>query len=111
VLIDDPEVKSVAVLSAPDELHNEEVVSCIVLSEGIEASSTKAREIQERARDRLAYYKLPAWIAFIDKVPVTGTQKVQKGQIFLDVEDPRDDPRIIDLRQYKRRKPVAAAAS
>jgi crotonobetaine/carnitine-CoA ligase len=109
VLIDDAEVKSVAVLSVPDELHNEEVVACIVLSDGIAATHDKAREIQERARDRLAYYKLPAWIAFIDKVPVTGTQKVQKGQIFVDVEDPREDPRIIDLREYKRRKPVAAA--
>lgn len=111
VLIDDPQVKSVAVLSAPDELHNEEIVACVVLANGIEPTREMAREIQDRARARLAHYKLPAWIAFIDKVPVTGTQKVQKGQIFLDMEDPREDPRMIDLREFKRRKPAPATAS
>ncbi|WP_343227807.1 AMP-binding protein [Sphingobium phenoxybenzoativorans] len=110
-LIDNPEVASVAVMSVPDELHNEEVIACVVLAKGVQASADKAMEIQDRARAKLAYYKLPAWIAFIDKVPVTGTQKVQKGQIFVDIDDPREDPRTIDLRAFKRRKATANAAS
>jgi acyl-CoA synthetase (AMP-forming)/AMP-acid ligase II len=108
-LIDDPEIASVAVMSVPDELHNEEIIACIVLADGVEASAERAMAIQDRARAKLAHYKLPAWIAFIDKVPVTGTQKVQKGLIF-DVDDPRQDARTVDLRAFKRRNATASAA-
>jgi crotonobetaine/carnitine-CoA ligase len=52
----------------------------------------------------LTYYKLPGWIIFVDKLPKTGTQKVQKGLIFPDHEDPRQAAGAIDLRQLKKRK-------
>ena len=29
--------------------------------------------------DRLAYYKAPATVAFVDAVPLTSTQKIQRG--------------------------------
>src|SRR6185436_248402 len=31
---------------------------------------------------RLAYFKAPGWILFLDTLPTTGTQKVQKTRIF-----------------------------
>jgi hypothetical protein len=42
-------------------------------------------------------------VLFLDKLPTTGTQKVQKTQIFKPGEDPRQRPGIIDLRARKRR--------
>lgn len=102
-LIGDPAVALVAVLSVPDEFHDEEIMACIQLVAGVQPSIELARTIVEAARDKLAHYKLPAWIAFVDAIPVTGTQKVRKGVLFAEGCDPRKDPRSHDLRQLKRR--------
>jgi crotonobetaine/carnitine-CoA ligase len=52
---------------------------------------------------RLAYFKAPGYILFCDTLPTTGTQKVQKTQIFSPDTDPRTLPGVIDFRAYKRR--------
>ena len=52
---------------------------------------------------RLAYFKAPAWWLFLDRLPTTGTQKVQKTRIFPPGEDPRRRPGALDLRDRKRR--------
>ncbi len=112
-LIGDPAVQLVAVISVPDDFHDEEIMACVRLAPGVAPSLEVAREIVDRARDKLAHYKLPAWIAFVDQIPVTGTQKVRKGVIFPEGSDPREDPRSHDLRQMKRRAvpgPASAGA-
>jgi acyl-CoA synthetase (AMP-forming)/AMP-acid ligase II len=53
--------------------------------------------------DRLAYFKAPGWLLFVDSLPTTGTQKVQKTQIFKAGEDPRQRPGIYDFRGRKKR--------
>jgi crotonobetaine/carnitine-CoA ligase len=69
--------------------------------------SAAGRELGERLQDwclgRLAYFKAPGWILFVDRLPTTGTQKVQKTQIFPKGEDPRRSPGALDLRPRKRR--------
>ena len=48
------------------------------------ASVMRARLAEAIARacaERLAYYKVPAHIAFVDAIPVTATQKLQRGAI------------------------------
>ena len=49
-------------------------------------------KIFQQAFDRMAYYKLPGWIVFVESLPVTGTQKVVKHRIFDGDEDPRKRP-------------------
>jgi crotonobetaine/carnitine-CoA ligase len=46
---------------------------------------------------------VPGWVLFVDRLPTTGTQKVQKAQIFPREEDPRQRPGAIDLRARKKR--------
>ena len=53
--------------------------------------------------ERLAYFKAPGWILFVESLPTTGTQKVQKTQIFPRGEDPRRRPGVLDLRTRKKR--------
>jgi len=101
-LIDDPVVALVAVIAVPDELHDEEVMACIRLADGVEPSPALAEAIVRRARSRLSHFQLPGWIAFVDRIPVTGTQKVRKGELFEAGSDPRKDVRSHDLRQVKR---------
>jgi acyl-CoA synthetase (AMP-forming)/AMP-acid ligase II len=104
-LVRDPAVDLVAVIAVPDELHDEEIMACVRVTAGHSAGAQLAAAILERARDKLAHYKLPGWIAFLDEIPVTGTQKIRKGVLFPEGSDPRADPRTYDLRTLKRRPP------
>jgi crotonobetaine/carnitine-CoA ligase len=96
-------VAQVAVVAAPDELREEEVMACIVPMPGIKADAALAQALFELCNTRLAYFKAPGWVLFLDKLPTTGTQKVQKTQIFAPGEDPRLRAGIIDLRARKKR--------
>jgi crotonobetaine/carnitine-CoA ligase len=96
-------VAQVAVVAAPDELREEEVMACIVPMPGIKADTALAQALFELCNTRLAYFKAPGWVLFLDKLPTTGTQKVQKTQIFAPGEDPRLRAGIIDLRARKKR--------
>ena len=111
-----PKVRQTAVMAAPDEIREAEVLACIVLKDDknpgmpLDVSTLsddeKARladELFEFCHDRLAYYKAPGWIWFTNEIPTTGTQKIQKHKIFPQGGDPRTQPGMIDLRDRKRR--------
>ena len=53
----------------------------------------------------LAYYKAPGWVHIVQSLPTTGTQKIQKHNIYPVGTDPRSLPDVIDLRALKRRQP------
>jgi acyl-coenzyme A synthetase/AMP-(fatty) acid ligase len=99
-LADHPAVAQVAVIAAPDPVRDEEVFACIVLKEQGAASLELARSIQDQCLERLAYFKAPGYVAFIDALPTTSTNKVQKAKLADFAFDP--DLRF-DLRGRKRR--------
>ena len=96
-------VAQVAVLAAPDEIREEEVLACVVPMAGVTPGAALAARLFDWCMGRLAYYKAPGWILFVPSLPTTGTQKVQKAQIFPRGEDPRRRPGAIDLRAGKKR--------
>jgi crotonobetaine/carnitine-CoA ligase len=96
-------VAQVAVLPVADELREEEVLACVVTMPGVEAGPGLAEALFEHCNARLAYFKAPGWMLFLDRLPTTGTQKVQKTRIFAAGADPRTCPGIVDLRGRKRR--------
>ncbi|MBO6827685.1 MAG: AMP-binding protein [Sneathiella sp.] len=96
-------VAQVAVISAPDDLREEEVMACIVLMDGQEPTEALARELFDFTFERLAYFKPPGWMLFVDSLPTTGTQKIQKTQIFPAGTDPRDSDGIFDFRALKKK--------
>ncbi len=104
VLQSAPWVAQVAVLACPDELRESEVLACVVAKPGETADADLARRLHDWAADRLAYYKAPGWLLFMDRLPTTGTQKIQKHQIFDRQEDPRGRAGIHDLRHCKKRR-------
>jgi len=99
-LAEHPAVAQVAVIAAPDPVRDEEVFACIVLKERGAASLELARSIQDHCLARLAYFKAPGYVAFIDALPTTSTNKVQKARLADFAFDP--DKRF-DLRGGKRR--------
>jgi crotonobetaine/carnitine-CoA ligase len=100
-------VAQVAVLAVPDEIREEEVMACVVPMPTVPADAALAGRLCDWCLDRLAYFKAPGWVLFLDTLPTTGTQKVQKAQIFPRGEDPRHHPGAVDLRARKRRRPPA----
>jgi acyl-CoA synthetase (AMP-forming)/AMP-acid ligase II len=97
-------VAQVAVLAVPDEIREEEVMACIVAMPGSVASGALAERLVDWCLGKLAYFKAPGWVLFVDSLPTTGTQKVQKTQICPRGEDPRRHPGALDLRDRKRRR-------
>ena len=97
------EVAQVAVLAVPDEVREEEVMACVVPMPGVAGDTALADRLFDWCMQRLAYFKAPGWILFVPSLPTTGTQKVQKTQIFPRGEDPRRRTGILDLRARKRR--------
>jgi crotonobetaine/carnitine-CoA ligase len=96
-------VAQVAVIAVPDELRDEEVMACVVAMPGVKADRGLAEVLADWCRARLAYFKAPGWVVFLDALPTTGTQKVQKTQIFPRGEDPRRRAEAIDVRERKNR--------
>ncbi len=103
-LVADGRVAQVAVFAVPDEMRDEEVMACIVPADGIEGGAGLAVSLMALCQEKLAYYKAPGWWLFVDQLPTTGTQKVQKQKIFSDGQDPRAQPGILDFRERKQRR-------
>jgi len=97
-------VAQVAVLAVPDEVREEEVMACIVPMPGVRADAALAERVFAWCMERLAYFKAPGFILFVGSLPTTGTQKVQKTQIFAKGDDPRRRPGVVDLRERKRQR-------
>jgi crotonobetaine/carnitine-CoA ligase len=98
-----PGVAGVAVLAVADELREEEVLACIVPQADAARDEAAARAIFDASLEQLAYFKVPAWLLFVDELPITATQKLRKTDIFTAGEDPRQRPGIHDFRALKQR--------
>jgi crotonobetaine/carnitine-CoA ligase len=97
------DVAQVAVVAVPDEIREEEVLACVVPMPGATADRALAERLCDYCLERLAYFKAPGWVLFVESLPTTGTQKVQKTQIFPRGEDPRRRPGVVDVRARKKR--------
>jgi len=102
-------VSQVAVLAVPDEIREEEVMACVVAMPNVTPARELGEALQSWCLEKLAYFKAPGWILFVDALPTTGTQKIQKSQIFPRGEDPRRRPSVLDLREGKTRQPGTTA--
>ncbi len=73
-----PKISDVAVFGVPDERLGEEVAAAVRLKAGEAAS---ADEIREFVRARIAAFKVPSHIHFVDGFPQTASGKVQKFRL------------------------------
>jgi len=78
VLYEHPAVSEAAVIGVPDESLGEEIAAAVVLKRGQEAS---AEDIRAFVKDRVAAYKYPRRIWFLDELPKTATGKILKREI------------------------------
>jgi long-chain acyl-CoA synthetase len=78
VLYEHPAVSEAAVVGVPDEAMGEEVGAAVVLKPGEEAG---ADEIRAFVKERVAGYKYPRRIWFLDELPKGPTGKILKREI------------------------------
>jgi crotonobetaine/carnitine-CoA ligase len=90
-------------MAVKDELRDEEVLACVVLKRKV-VENEAAMALFQHCNERLAYYKAPGWLHIVARLPTTGTQKIQKHNIYPVDVDPRRLPEVIDLRALKRRE-------
>ncbi len=70
-----PKVQDVQVIGVPSSKYGEEVMAWVQLKEGVSAD---AEEIRQYCRGKIAHYKIPAYVKFVDGFPMTVTGKIQK---------------------------------
>ena len=70
-----------AVVAAPNEERGNVVKAFVVLDDGVEGSEELVEELQDFVKDRIAPYKYPRAIEFIDELPKTQTGKVQRFRL------------------------------
>lgn len=75
VLQEHPSVMECAVFGVPHEFWGEAVRAVVVLRDSY---STEEAELIEYARERLAHYKVPRGIDFMNALPKTGSGKIYK---------------------------------
>ncbi|MEG1554225.1 MAG: AMP-binding protein, partial [Rikenellaceae bacterium] len=72
------EIKNVEVVGLPSKLYGEHVAAFIQLHE---ASSLKEGDIKLFCRGKLARYKNPRYVFFVDEFPQTASGKIQKFKL------------------------------
>jgi acyl-CoA synthetase (AMP-forming)/AMP-acid ligase II len=78
VILEHPDVIEVAVVGVAHQVLGEDVAAFVVLRDG---SATTSEDIQGWCRERMADYKVPRHITFLDQLPRNATGKVMKHEL------------------------------
>ncbi|MPQ25175.1 AMP-binding protein [Bacillus paralicheniformis] len=73
-----PNILDVQIVGVPDATFGEEVSAWIKLKSG---ASMTADELKEYCQGKIARYKIPRYIAFVEEFPMTASGKVQKFKL------------------------------
>ncbi|MDE5466327.1 class I adenylate-forming enzyme family protein [Bradyrhizobium sp. CSS354] len=86
-----PEIADVAAVPIPDEKWGEEVKIYVELRKGLTPADVNVERILEHARARLALFKIPRYVGFVQTLPRTVTSnKVLKRELMA-ISDPLSD--------------------
>jgi benzoate-CoA ligase family protein len=80
-LLEHPAVHACGVTGAPDQDDLIKPLAYVVLRDGVQRTAELAAELQQFVRTRLARYKRPRWVEFVDALPTTATGKVQRFKL------------------------------
>jgi acyl-coenzyme A synthetase/AMP-(fatty) acid ligase len=94
----------VAVAATPDNIRGEEVLACVVAHEtpAPGAREELAADIVRTALEEISYFKVPGYVMFVDALPLTATQKIQRGALKALARELPGTPGCIDTRRLKR---------
>ena len=70
-----PQIQDVQVVGLPNEKYGEEIMAWVKLKPDATVTS---EEVRDFCRGRIAHYKIPRYVKFVDTFPMTVTGKIQK---------------------------------
>jgi len=73
-----PKISDVQVYGVPDKKYGEQVMVAIILKKG---ETMTEEEVREFCRGRIANYKIPKYVKFVDGYPMTASGKIQKFKL------------------------------
>ncbi len=73
-----PKVSDIQVYGVPDRKFGEQVMAAIILKKGAEMTEDEVRDF---CKDRIANYKIPKYVKFVDGYPMTASGKIQKFKL------------------------------
>ncbi|XP_047656989.1 medium-chain acyl-CoA ligase ACSF2, mitochondrial-like isoform X2 [Tachysurus fulvidraco] len=79
-----PKVKNVQVVGVKDDRLGEQVCACIKVAEGHDCT---VEEIKAYCKDQISYFKIPHYVMFVEKYPLTASGKVQKNKLRAEMEN------------------------
>lgn len=107
VLLQHPQVKAVAVAAVPDAVRGDEVMAVIVpvsMPVNGAARTEAAHALVQWALAELAYYKVPGYVSYQEALPLTATNKIQRGEIKTLAQQLLDTGACVDTRALKKRQ-------
>jgi len=106
VLLQHPAIKAAAVAAVPDALRGDEVLACLVCEPAPSQADMGelARDVVAWSLSQLAYYKAPGYVAFVDALPLTATNKIQRGELKNLAPTLPGTARCVDTRDMKKRQ-------
>lgn len=82
ILAEHPAVRAAAVVPVPDELRGEEVKAFIQLQPGYRPDRVNPQDLIDFSRQRLAAFKTPRYIEFVDDFPRTPSERIAKHKLL-----------------------------
>jgi fatty-acyl-CoA synthase len=70
-----PAIRDVQVIGVPDERYGEQLCAYVILQAD---AALAADDVQSFCRGKIAHYKIPHYVVFVDTFPMTVTGKIQK---------------------------------
>ena len=70
-----PKISDIQIYGVPDRKFGEQVMASIILKKGMEMTETEVRDF---CKGRIANYKIPKYVKFVDSYPMTASGKIQK---------------------------------
>jgi acyl-CoA synthetase (AMP-forming)/AMP-acid ligase II len=96
-------VRQAAVAATPDQVRGDEVAA-VIIAEPAQADRALAEDIVRWSLEQMAYYKAPGWICFVDSLPLTATEKIQRAGLKDFVARLMRDNAFHDVRDLKKRQ-------
>ena len=101
ILMRHPAIRAAGISAVPDTIRGDEVFACLVVDE---PATDLAHQITDWALSQMAYYKVPGYIAFVDTLPLTSTQKVQRKALNELAAARLNDPQTVCVTDRKKRQ-------
>lgn len=104
-----PAIRSIAIAAVPDAIRGDEVMALIVPRDPLNTLEEKqqvANEIVTWGLTQLAYFKVPGYIAFVESVPLTSTNKIQRGELKTLALNLMDHPDCVNTNHLKKRQEI-----